>query len=66
MFEIVLRQDYEDIFFFREFEVTGIDGVGGSPDRTSSAGRISPSKSGINSRSRSPVKGPNVVHTPDG
>jgi len=24
MFEIVLKQDYEDIFFFREFEVNGL------------------------------------------
>ena len=24
MFEIVLKQDYEDIFFFREFEVNGV------------------------------------------
>ena len=24
MFEIVLKQDYEDIYFFREFEVNGL------------------------------------------
>jgi hypothetical protein len=24
MFEIVLKQDYEDIFFYREFEVNGL------------------------------------------
>ena len=24
MFEIVLRRDYEDIYFFREFEVNGV------------------------------------------
>lgn len=33
MFEIVLKQDYEDIFFFREFEINGV---------SSSPGRISP------------------------
>ena len=31
MFEIILSQDYEDIFFFREFEVNGISA--NSPDR---------------------------------
>lgn len=24
MFEVVLKQDYEDIFFFRELEVNGV------------------------------------------
>ena len=31
MFEIILGQDYEDIFFFREFEVNGISA--NSPER---------------------------------
>lgn len=66
MFEIVLMQDYEDIFFFREFEINGLnnqDKIGGSPVRGSS-GRISPNKSN-NSRSRSPHKG-NLIVSPDG
>jgi hypothetical protein len=29
LFEIVLKQDYEDIYFFREFEVNGV--TNGSP-----------------------------------
>lgn len=47
MFEIVLKQDYEDIFFFRDFEVNGVTSNspgGGSPVRivsTSSPGRKS-------------------------
>ena len=24
MFEVTLRQDYEDLFFFRDFDVTGV------------------------------------------
>jgi hypothetical protein len=39
MFEIVLKQDYEDIFFFRDFEVNGItnNSQGNSPIRIVSA-----------------------------
>ena len=35
MFEIVLKQDYEDIFFFRDFEVNGVtsNSPGSSPIR---------------------------------
>lgn len=58
MFEIILKQDYEDIFFFRDFEINGVNNNsnGGSPARNSSLPRdISISKiSG--GRSRSPPK----------
>ena len=48
MFEIVLKQDYEDIFFYREFEVNGItaNSPGLSPDQNSRS----------QSRSRTPKK----------
>ena len=41
MFEVALKQDYEDIFFFRDFEVNGLGGNSGasSPVRVTSPGR---------------------------
>ena len=50
MFEVVLKQDYEDIFFFRDFEVNGLTNNspprdqmlrGESPDQKSQEGRNS-------------------------
>ena len=57
MFEIILGQDYEDIFFFREFEVNGISA--NSPDRVD-LDRNSRSQS----RSRSPTK-PSLIYQSD-
>jgi hypothetical protein len=60
LFEIVLKQDYEDIFFFRDFEVNGITNNSGnnSPIRVASPGRRSDnrpdSRNSIGNRSRSP------------
>lgn len=34
MFEVILKQDYEDIFYFREFEVNGLN--------SSALGRMTP------------------------
>ena len=60
MFEIVLRQDYEDIFFFRDFEVNGLNNnsPGGSPIRGSSPqnARRSGSRGSDGRRSGSPQK----------
>ena len=36
MFEIILKQDYEDIFFFRELEINGIS--------ANSQGRLTPDR----------------------
>ena len=77
MFEIVLVQDYEDIFFFREFEVNGLSNNASylSPNRRSPDKiKLSPhkEKSGSNSRSRSRspnkqvIGGGNIMITEDG
>jgi hypothetical protein len=61
MFEVLLTQDYEDIFFFREFEINGVS----EKSSILSPSRQSPRRSGTNSRSRSPNKG-TIVLSPDG
>jgi hypothetical protein len=50
MFEIVLRRDYEDIYFFREFEVNGV--TNNSPPILESKHESPGRKSSDNSRSR--------------
>lgn len=56
MFEVVLRQDYEDIFFFREFEVNGVTNntPNGQFDARLSPFPKSPRKDGRSSSGRSP------------
>lgn len=53
MFEIVLKQDYEDIFFFREFEINGMSPTPGSV----TPNRQSPNRSSSKNRSRSITPG---------
>lgn len=52
MFEVVLKQDYEDIYFFREFEVNGITNGSVIDLRDGSGGRRSPMRYSSGSRSR--------------
>jgi hypothetical protein len=67
MFEIVLKQDYEDIFFFRDFEVNGVTSNSpgrGSPIRIVSQS-ISPSrKSAKSNQDESRLSGGNPNRSP--
>ena len=62
MFEIVLKQDYEDIFFFREFEINGITT---SPGRIT-PGRMSPHRPSSRSRSNTPNRNSMMMQSVDG
>ena len=63
MFEIILSQDYEDIFFFREFEVNGISA--NSPERYT-PDRNSRSLSRRSGRSGSPGRKPaSILYSTD-